>query len=125
MAKLKKNIDTFAIYKVATDPDVSQTSRGESSADNATREAHYQITAQKLKILGQDMTAISFSNMSEYMKNFELTKKISQMQTRLNQMLQLILYMKQTFEPLLSSDSVKQVNKRGSRSGDKESGSGY
>ena len=58
------------------------------------------------------MTAISFSNMSEYMNNFELSKKISQMQTRLSHMLKLMLYMKQTFEPLLSTDSPKHVSKK-------------
>ena len=51
------------------------------------------------------MTAISFSNMSEYMKNFELTKQISQMKGRVDHMLRLILYMAEMVELMFKTDS--------------------
>ena len=47
----------------------------ESDDDLANSMSNYiQIVTQTLPILGQDMTAVSFNNMSQYVRNYHLTK---------------------------------------------------
>ena len=49
-----------------------------------------QIQSQLLQVEGHEMTAVSFNNMSEYMRNFSLTKQNEKLEKERNALLKLI-----------------------------------
>ena len=62
----KQKVDQqYSIYKVRR------------QIPNANEDGFIQVITQQLQVLGQDMTAVSINDMTDYVKNMDLTAKVA------------------------------------------------
>ena len=77
---MEENRNLFTIYKVSNPEMIRQLHIQE--ADPQDYDSFMQIQHQFLQVEGEEISAITFNNMSEYMRNFDLRNRIEKLEKK-------------------------------------------